>query len=214
MVRRSLGLTNSRVRLSIAAALLLASAPVAVWPQVATSLPAVRVTALSMEGGRWPDSLRRTMRDSLDAARARWVRNRPHVYAVAMVEVVSMCLVELPPDLAHRWYVREVHGDSAVNDWWWRDDSAANQRGFRTMTIDDVFKHLDRELGDTTRQMRTLRFDARFGYPSAWLTDDSRNGWGSGGISDQGDGRRVAWFSDNPRDWKCHGVRRLLPRCW
>jgi hypothetical protein len=213
MVRRLPLTTQSLVVKPIAVALVVVGATVAAQAQDVTSLPVVQVTAPTANG-RWPDSLRRKMRDSLDAARARWERNRPRVYAVAMVEVVSMVRVEVPPEYARRWYVQEVHGDSAVGDWWWRDDSAANESGFSTMTIDAAFKQLDRELRDSTRQIRTLRFNDRFGYPTEWRTDDSQNGWGSGGVSDQGGGRSVAWFSDNPRDWKCHGMRRLLPRCW
>lgn len=111
---------------------------------------------------------RRALLDSLELARARWIRERPAAYRFQM-HLHCFCFGMAAPRPTF-----EVEGDSVVRllDMSGELPASSHVLEFWTAhTIDRMFDQIAAEITDPGRSIGELTFDARWGYPVRFSTD-------------------------------------------
>ena len=183
-----------------------------------TPLPAVRVEGQvpplhTSAEGHWPDSARRAMRDSLRGGRERWRATRPMAYAFAARTTMSMVAIDGGPELEGVMFAVLVRGDTIVGGI--RKRAAFDRfTQWQTWSVESVFRMLESTVNNDKAQVAALTLDPTYGFPTAWETDDARNGYSNSFVTDQGSAGRVEWFSSDPKDTACHWWSRWRGRCW
>lgn len=179
--------------------------------QTTQSLPEITVTARAA-GRTWPDSLRRVVRDSLAVGKARWLRMRPEHYDLSVSNIPAWVLtINSAAHEGHR-RVMQIRYDSIVAIVLEPASQFTKQSQWRDITVDGIFRDLDRQVGDSLRQFRLLELDPAFGYPRAWRTDHASNGYGAY-RSDQAGGGDVLLFRVTAPTIDCRWWRRMIRRC-
>jgi hypothetical protein len=180
--------------------------------QVPTRLPAVRIEDSSafLPPGRWPDSARRVVLDSLNAGRRRWMRRRPPEYLVAVYSTGGMLRSESSSGSYLGWLVRR---DSLIRPVIIRPATFDKWKQWFDITIDSSFRMVERAARDPSYQIDRLELDPEYGFPRAWHADDVHNGHGPMFRTDSGYGLSVEVFSVDPRAWQCSWWRRVVRRC-
>lgn len=191
----------------------LLASPATIVAQTSQPLPPVRVDAVfAPRDGRWPDSLRVRLRDSLARGRERWQASRPQEYLIAAISTWGMIRVTRTPEHDGQLEAARVRGDSLVGIVHRPAPQFTPTPDWRTVTVDSLFLHLERAVKSPTRQIVALKLDPVWGYPTEWRTDDARNGYGGTYVTDQVSGGAIVFFEPVlPR--ACALLRRVLRRC-
>lgn len=174
-------------------------------------LPSVEVRATTAPR-TWPDAARRAMRDSLAVARERWARTRPARYDFSMLGAPTMIRPEHDARYEGHLFAVRVHGDSIVQTMLERAPQYTRHTDWGRLTVDGIFRRLEQQLADSSRQVDRLEFDSIFGYPSRWHTTDARNGFDSY-VTDTGEGGEVVLFRVAQPVVTCRWWRRVVGRC-
>lgn len=179
--------------------------------QVPEPLPVMQVRAKAYVR-TWPDSARQVMRDSLAIARRRWTQTRPERYDFAVLNGPTMVSIVYDQRYdGHRRTMR-IKGDSIVAIVFERAPQYTRRSQWSDVTVDQVLRHLEAAVADSSRQVDRLEIDPIFGYPRVWRTDDARNGYGRH-ISEQSDGGEVVLFRPDAKRAACRWWRRVTGRC-
>ena len=175
--------------------------------------PPVRVQSTFIDpNGRWPDSLRQTMRDSLARGRERWQRTRPPQYLVATIVTWAMAVPVRDPAYDGQLEAVRVRGDSVVGIVRRPAPQYIPAPPWTHVTIDRVFRELEAAVASPARQVAGLTLDSIWGFPRSWTTDDARKGYGRGSVTEQASGGAVVFF-EPIAERRCAGWRRRLHRC-
>jgi hypothetical protein len=174
------------------------------------TLPGMQITATYRDSiGRWPETSRRVVLDSLAEGRLRWNARRPLRYRVAVNTMCGFCGGGWNPIGTRPAFF--VTGDSIVRVTSLRDTLPNRFARWEKLTIDGVFRLVEKEANDRTRQLHGLVLDPYYGFPTAWEVDDVRNGYGMY-MSDQGYWGAVEMFAPEVAG-RCSFWRRVVRRC-
>ena len=131
-----------------------------------------------------PAMERRRLVDSLAAGRARWNARRPTSYRI---HTVVGCFCGPSNDSTAAKPVLVVRNNSVVGHAPSPQRGADNLGNTLSLTVDQLFATLERDLRDEHRSVEGLRLDSRYGFPRAWRS-------AAPGISDSDAGYRVVYF--------------------
>lgn len=200
-----------RLTLALAGVVTLRATAIA---QGTSPLPPVRIEGKAPVGrdGRWPDSLRTRMRDSLARGRARWEQSRPSEYVVGVISTWAMARMVRTDVIDGQLEAVRVRGNRITGLARRTAPQFTPAPDWRHVTIDSVFRRLEMTLADSTQQIATLKLDPAWGFPREWKTDDARNGFSSSFATDQASGGAIVFFEETPPS-ACNIVRRVLRRC-
>lgn len=129
-------------------------------PTLLSAQPPQRVSPVQVNAkytqpdGRWPDSLRVQIRDSLARGRERWRDSRPREYLVSTISTWGMFRVVRTAEFDGQLEAAHVRGDSIVAIVHRPDRRFAPTPNWRTVSIDGVFLHLERAIESPDRQVQ------------------------------------------------------------
>ena len=102
-------------RLRFASSLWLIGVALSIDAQVPQRLPESRIdVVMPRETSRWPDSLRRVMRDSIATAHRRWLSKRPTQYLFASATEGGLSSIDFGRERDGQLTALRIRGDSVM----------------------------------------------------------------------------------------------------